>query len=512
VTRALLSVSDKTGLVEFARTLEARGVELISTGGTATHLRSAGFTVIDVSALTLMPEMLDGRVKTLHPAIHGGLLAQRDLPDHMATLATHGIGLIDILVVTLYPFEQTLASGASRDEIIEQIDIGGPAMIRSAAKNGDHVTVIVDPADYAKVSASLDEKSTVPHALRRTLAAKAFARTASYDAAIAAWLAREEADFPFPAYLLGATQRQSLRYGENAHQRAAVYHYDTGIAGAIMHQGKELSYNNFNDSSAAWELVQEFTAPAVALIKHANPCGVAIAGDVVQAFTKALACDPQSAYGGILATNCPLTADLVRALGSLFLEVIIAPEIEAEALTLLAAKKNLRVLSVAQNAATQQSPLAALRISSISGGLLLQTRDDTLLGEDALRTVTQRTATPQQLEDLRFAFAVAKHVKSNAIVIAKDGATIGIGAGQMSRIDSVRIACDKARAAGLSTTGAVLASDAFFPFADNVDASHAAGVDAVIQPGGSLRDPEVIAAANAAGMVMVFAGMRHFRH
>lgn len=507
VMRALISVSDKTGIEAFARFLAGKGVELLSTGGTATLLRAAGLAVKDVSEHTGFPEMLDGRVKTLHPMVHGGLLGRRDMASHREVMAAHQIAPIDLLVVNLYPFEQTLARGAAIEDIIENIDIGGPAMIRSAAKNHDAVTVIVDAADYAVVQEAM-EAGDIPQVLRSQLAGKAFARTASYDAVIAGWFAQQAGD-GWPDYMLGASKQQVLRYGENAHQNAAVYGYGAGVAGAEQLQGKALSYNNLNDTDAAWQLVQEFDAPAVALIKHANPCGVAVGAHATEAFTKALACDPVSAYGGILATNRSVDAALVAAIGTLFLEVIIAPDVDENARTLLATKKNLRVL-VVKDATT--APLMAVQVKSISGGLLVQTPDDVLMDDAALKTVTQTGASDAQLADMRFAFAVAKHVKSNAIVLAKDGATIGIGAGQMSRIDSVRIACDKASQAGLSTQGAVLASDAFFPFADNVDAAHGAGVVAVIQPGGSMRDPEVIAAADAVGIAMVFAHTRHFKH
>ena len=518
VRRALISVSDKTGVVEFARFLVGRGVEIVSTGGTAVALREAGIAVVDVSAHTGFAEMLDGRVKTLHPMIHGGLLGRRDDAAHVATMEAHGIAPIDMLVVNLYPFEATLLratrSGAASAEdvkdIIENIDIGGPAMIRSAAKNFDAVTVIVDHADFARVRDAM-EAGEIPQALRQQLAGKAFARTAAYDGAIAQWFAAQGTD-GWPEFLLGAKKQQVLRYGENAHQQAVLYGYGTGVAGAVQLQGKELSYNNLNDTDAAWQLVSEFDVPAVALIKHANPCGVAIGVDATEAFTKALACDPVSAYGGILAVNMVVDAALVRAIGSLFLEVIIAPGVSDEAKALLAAKKNLRVLTVELPLTLPSPPVGArVQVKSISGGLLMQTADDILV-EGELKPVTQTVASEAQLTDMRFAFAVAKHVKSNAIVLARDGATIGIGAGQMSRIDSVKIAVEKARVAGLSTQGAVLASDAFFPFADNVEAAHGAGVAAVIQPGGSMRDGEVIAAADAVGMVMVFATTRHFKH
>ncbi len=506
ITRALISVSDKTGLLPFVQFLAGKGVEILSTGGTAQMLRDAGVAVKEVSEHTGFPEMLDGRVKTLHPTVHGGILGRRDVDAHVAAMDAHSIAPIDLVVVNLYPFEATLARGASAEESIENIDIGGPAMVRSAAKNHDSVTIIVDPAAYALVQHEMEPKGEVGEQVRRRLAAKAFARTASYDAMIAQWMAGYGGD-GWPAYLLGAEKAQVLRYGENAHQSAALYVYGGGVAGASQLQGKELSYNNLNDTDAAWQLVQEFSVPAVALIKHANPCGVAEGADVTDAFRKALACDPVSAYGGILATNRAVDATLVQAIGSLFLEVIIAPEVTEEAKALLAAKKNLRVLVVTNDAVRPMR-----EIKTISGGILVQSADDMLMDESALKPVTKAAINAQQLADMRFAFAVAKHVKSNAIVLVKEGATIGIGAGQMSRIDSVRVACDKAAAAGLSTEGSVLASDAFFPFADNVDAAHKAGVSAVIQPGGSMRDPEVIEAAEKYGIAMVFAGTRHFRH
>lgn len=516
LTRALISVSDKEGLLPFATFLAAQGIEILSTGGTAKFLTHAGIAVIDVSTYTGLAEMLDGRVKTLHPKIHGGLLARRELPEHQEQMAKHNIAPIDLLVVNLYPFEQTIARSDDAQEIIENIDIGGPALIRGAAKNFAHVTVVVESCDYAHVmDAMAQHYNAVPYALKQSLAAKAYARTASYDSAIALWFAAKmvnsDAKKPYagdgwPEFLLDARKHQVMRYGENPHQKAALYRTRSayGVAASMQHQGKELSYNNINDTDAAWQLVQEFSTPAVVLIKHANPCGVAIGKTAADAFVRALACDNISAFGGILASNQSVDKALVDAIGSLFLEVIIAPHISDEALFLLQAKKNLRVLT---------APLGiepAMQIKAISGGYLVQSSDDALM--DALQCVSKIEADEQQIADMRFAFAVAKHVKSNAIVIAKDGATIGIGAGQMSRVDSVRVACDKAARAGLSTKDAVLASDAFFPFADNVEVAHAAGVSAVIQPGGSMRDADVIAAADEVGMVMAFTGMRHFRH
>lgn len=516
ITRALISVSDKEGLLPFATFLKAQGIEILSTGGTAKFLIHAGIDVTDVSAVTGVPEMLDGRVKTLHPKIHGGLLARRELSEHREQMVEHGIAAIDMLVVNLYPFEQTVARSDDAEEIIENIDIGGPALIRGAAKNFAHVAVVVESCDYAEVmDAMAQHNNAVPYGLKRSLAAKAYAKSASYDSAIALWfaenLARADGENLYegdgwPEFLLDARKQQVMRYGENPHQLAALYRTRSvfGVASAAQHQGKELSYNNINDTDAAWQLVQEFSAPAVVLIKHANPCGVAIGANAAEAFVRALACDNVSAFGGILATNQTVDKALVEAIGSLFLEVIIAPHIADDARQLLQAKKNLRVLT---------APLGienAMQIKTISGGYLVQTSDDKLM--ESLHCVSKIAASEQQIADMRFAFAVAKHVKSNAIVIAKDGATLGIGAGQMSRVDSVRVACDKAARAGLTTKGAVLASDAFFPFADNVEVAHAAGVSAVIQPGGSMRDAEVIAAADAVGMVMAFSGMRHFRH
>lgn len=514
IRRALISVSDKTGLLPFARFLSEQGVELLSTGGTAKTLRDAGLAVKDVSEHTGFPEMLDGRVKTLHPMIHGGLLGRRDLPAHREAMEAHRIAPIDLLIVNLYPFEETVARGAAAEDCIENIDIGGPGMIRSAAKNHEDVAVLVDPADYARIEQELhDHKGATTLELRRELAAKAFTRTASYDMAIANWFAAHSGD-AFPQTLLvRAERRQALRYGENPHQQAAFYAVGAstpGIAGAAQLQGKELSYNNINDTDAAFELVSEFTShAAVAIIKHANPCGVAVGGTAEEAFRKALACDPVSAYGGILALNRPLDVALVEALGALFLEVIIAPDASPEAKELLAKKKNLRLLVTG---AMPDAGAPGVTLRSVSGGILAQTRDAALLDASNLRCVTRRAPSQAETDAMHFAFTVAKHVKSNAIVLARDGATIGIGAGQMSRIDSTRIAGWKAAEARLATEGAVLASDAFFPFADNVERAAEMGIRAIIQPGGSIRDEEVIAAADAHGMAMLFTGMRHFRH
>jgi phosphoribosylaminoimidazolecarboxamide formyltransferase/IMP cyclohydrolase len=520
IKRALISVSDKSGLIDFARTLAARGVALISTGGTAKTLSQAGLDVADVASVTGFPEMLDGRVKTLHPAIHGGILARRDVPAHLGAIKAHNIAPIDLVVVNLYPFAQTRARGGDFDECLENIDIGGPALIRAAAKNHDGVAVVTDPGDYAAILAEMaahDGATTL--ALRRKLAGLAFARTAAYDADVSAWFAKLEGEkFP-PVVAVAGTLKEKLRYGENPHQAAAFYLSAAkrpGIATTTQLQGKELSFNNLNDTDAAYECVAEFEPPAVAIIKHANPCGVATGSDLRDAYQKALACDPVSAFGGIIAVNRPLDAAMVEAIGKLFLEVIIAPEVTDEAKALLAKKQNLRLLS----AGALPDPRApGMTLRSLAGGYLLQTRDDGRIGDNDLKVVTKRAPTAAERADLLFAFRVAKHVKSNAIVYAKHGATVGIGAGQMSRVDSARIAAHKAeesgKAAGLKVSpaiGSVVASDAFFPFADGLEAAIAAGATAVIQPGGSVRDNDVIAAADKAGIAMVFTGMRHFRH
>jgi phosphoribosylaminoimidazolecarboxamide formyltransferase/IMP cyclohydrolase len=521
IRRALLSVSDKSGLVEFARYLEACGVELISTGGTAAALRDAGLKVREVSDLTGFPEMMDGRVKTLHPKVHGGLLALRDKPDHAQAMQVHGIGAIDLLVSNLYPFEQTVAKGASAEACVENIDIGGPAMIRSAAKNHAYVTVVVDPHDYAAVIAEMSEEGgATTFKLRRMLAARAYARTAAYDTAIAGWFGRET-DNPFPQRLgIVAERHQVLRYGENPHQQAAYYlsgERRRGIGTAEQVQGKELSYNNLSDADAAYELVAEFdpkTSAAVAIIKHANPCGVGVGGNLVEAYRKAFRCDPVSPFGGIIALNRPLDGETAEEISKILTEVIIAPDADLAARAIIGRKKNLRLL-LAHGLPDPAAPGMTLR--SIGGGYLLQSRDSGRPSE--FKTVTRRAPAAQELADLKFAFTVCKHVKSNAIVYVKDGATVGIGAGQMSRVDSSRIAArkaaDAAEAAGLKeplTAGSVVASDAFFPFADGLLAAAEAGATAVIQPGGSVRDDEVIAAANDKGLAMVFTGMRHFRH
>ncbi|MGQ9366549.1 bifunctional phosphoribosylaminoimidazolecarboxamide formyltransferase/IMP cyclohydrolase [Azospirillum sp. ST 5-10] len=518
IARALISVSDKTGLVALGQALAARGVEILSTGGSAQRLAEAGVPVKEVSAHTGFPEIMDGRVKTLHPRIHGGILARRD--DHAEAMAAHDIPGIDLVVVNLYPFEATVAKGASYDDCVENVDIGGPAMIRAAAKNHDFVAVVTDPADYEALLAELERTDGgTTLALRRTLAQRAYARTAAYDAAISQWLAGQLGETFPPRHTLSGALAQTLRYGENPHQQAAFYVTGAarpGVATAIQLQGKELSYNNLNDTDAAFELVAEFERPAVAIIKHANPCGVAEGDSLVDAYRLALRCDPVSAFGGIIALNRPLDADTAAEVAKLFAEVVIAPDADDAARAVLASKKNLRVLL------TKDMPDPAepgMMVKQLSGGFLLQNRDAGRVAAADLKVVTKRAPTDRELADLLFAFRVAKHVKSNAIVYAKDGATAGIGAGQMSRVDSARIAAIKAAeaatAAGLAeplTRGSVVASDAFFPFADGLLAAAEAGVTAVIQPGGSIRDGEVIAAADEKGLAMVFTGMRHFRH
>jgi phosphoribosylaminoimidazolecarboxamide formyltransferase/IMP cyclohydrolase len=520
ITRALISVSDKTGLLDFARALAAREVELISTGGTAQAIGAAGLKVKDVASVTGFPEMLDGRVKTLHPAVHGGILARRDVPAHLQAIARHDIAPIDLVVVNLYPFAATRARGADYEDCLENIDIGGPALIRAAAKNHDGVAVVTDPADYPALLAEMAQHNgATSYALRRRLAGLAFARTAAYDAEVSRWFAELEGEaFPVIGAWAGEL-RQRLRYGENPHQQAAFYVTTPprpGIATARQLQGKELSYNNLNDTDAAYELVAEFAEPAVAIIKHANPCGVATGASLRAAYDRALACDPVSAFGGIVAVNRPLDEATADALAKLFLEVVIAPEVTPGAKDLLGRKQNLRLL---ETGSLPDPAAPGMVLRSLSGGYLLQTRDNGRIAASDLRPVTKRAPTAAELADLLFAFRVAKHVKSNAIVYAKGGATVGIGAGQMSRVDSARIAAWKAeesgRAAGLAESpakGAVVASDAFFPFADGLEAAVAAGATAVIQPGGSVRDQEVIDAADKAGLAMVFTGMRHFRH
>ena len=524
VKRALLSVSDKSGLVQLARALARHGVELVSTGGTAKALREAGLEVRDVSELTGFPEMMDGRVKTLHPMVHGGLLAVRDDEAHCAAMDEHGIGAIDLVVVNLYPFEATVARGAARDEVIENIDIGGPSMVRSAAKNHAFVAIVTDPADYGRLVEELDgNDATTSLGFRKYLAAKAFAATAAYDSAIAQWFAFADQGAMFPATLpLTMKRGPELRYGENPHQKAALYlpagPHARGIAQAEQVQGKALSYNNYNDADAALELVAEFSGgdPACVIVKHANPCGVATASSLLRAYEEALACDPVSAFGGIVALNAPLTGETAEAIAAIFTEVVIAPDADDDARAVFAKKKNLRLLLTGDLPDPHRPGLA---LKSIAGGYLLQSRDNGRIGRDDLRVVTKRAPTEQELADCLFAWTVAKHVKSNAIVYAKAGATAGIGAGQMNRLESARIAAwkakDAAEKAGWAeprTIGSAVASDAFFPFADGLLAAVEAGASAVIQPGGSIRDDEVIAAADEAGLAMVFTGMRHFRH
>ncbi len=520
--RALISVSDKTGLAELAHALAAAGVELLSTGGTARRLRDEGLDVRDVSEITGFPEMMDGRVKTLHPKVHGGLLALRDEPEHLAAMEAHGIGPIDLLVVNLYPFEATVASGASAPEVIENIDIGGPAMIRAAAKNHRFVGVVTDPEDYPGVIAEVEAVGGLSHGTRRRLASVAYARTAAYDAAVSAWFAREGAEGTPRRRAFSGRLAQTLRYGENPHQEAAFYtdgSESPGVATATQHQGKALSYNNINDTDAAFRLVSEFDpaeGPAIAIIKHANPCGVARGASFAEAFTRAFDCDRTSAFGGIVALNGTLDGDTARAISEIFTEVVIAPEASEEAKEVFAAKRNLRLLTTG-GLPDPAAPRLAVR--QVSGGWLVQDDDVGRVSALDLEVVTKRAPTDAQVADMLFAWTVAKHVKSNAIVYAKAGRTVGIGAGQMSRVDSSTIAALKARRMagelGLPespATGSVVASDAFFPFPDGLLAAAEAGAVAVIQPGGSVRDTEVIVAADEAGLAMIFTGMRHFRH
>ncbi|MEQ8410282.1 MAG: bifunctional phosphoribosylaminoimidazolecarboxamide formyltransferase/IMP cyclohydrolase [Erythrobacter sp.] len=535
IQRALLSVSDKTGLADLGKALAARGVELVSTGGTARTLRDAGLEVRDVSDLTGFPEMMDGRVKTLHPKVHGGLLALRDNAEHRAAMAEHDIGAIDLVVVNLYPFEATVAKGADRAEIIENIDIGGPSMVRSAAKNHGAVTILTDPADYGALIAEIEAlDGATSEAFRIRMAGKAYARTAAYDAAIANWFAFADAfTHPLGTEALAATpfvetmplafrREDTLRYGENPHQQAAIYVPQLigapGVPQAKQLQGKALSYNNLNDADAALELAAEFAGqdPAVVIVKHANPCGVAQGTSLLEAWEAALACDSVSAFGGIVAVNSELDGATAEAIAAIFTEVVIAPAVSAEAREVFARKKNLRLLECGALPDPRREGFA---MKSIAGGMLIQGRDNgAVCGED-LRVVTQRSPSEQELKDCLFAWTVARHVKSNAIVYVKDGATAGIGAGQMNRRDSARIAAIKAREAAETygwdearTKGSAVASDAFFPFADGLLAAAEAGATAVIQPGGSIRDEKVIAAADEAGLAMVFTGMRHFRH
>jgi phosphoribosylaminoimidazolecarboxamide formyltransferase/IMP cyclohydrolase len=520
IERALISVSDKTGLVELGKALAGYGVVILSTGGSAKSLREAGVEVIEVSDHTGFPEIMDGRVKTLQPSIHGGILARRTDTGHAKALSDHKIATIDLVVSNLYPFEATVAGGADFATCVENIDIGGPALIRASAKNHDFVTIVVDPADYKSVLGELAaHKGATTLALRRKLAAKAYARTASYDSAIAGWFAKQQGDV-FPERLtLSAERVQTLRYGENPHQQAAFYSDGSkrpGVATARIVQGKELSYNNIGDTEAAYECVAEFKDPAVVVIKHANPCGVAVAKDQFSAYQRAYQCDPVSIFGGIVALNTTLEAKTAEELATLFLEVVIAPDATKEALEIFARRRNVRVLL----AGTLPDPnTAGMTLRSVAGGYLFQTRDNGHVARSDLKIVTKRAPTPREIDDMLFAFTVCKHVKSNAIVYAKDGATVGIGAGQMNRRDSSRIAAIRAAEAGETAglaqspaVGSVVASDAFFPFADGLLAAADAGATAVIQPGGSMRDKEVIEAADKAGLAMVFTGMRHFRH
>ena len=523
IRRALISVADKAGLVELAKALDGQGVEILSTGGTARALRDAGLAVKDVSEYTGFPEMMDGRLKTLHPHVHGGLLAIRGNAEHDAAAAAHGIAPIDLLVVNLYPFEATAAKGAPFADCIENIDIGGPAMIRAAAKNHVAVTVVVDPDDYGRVLEAMRSHGGATTAdLRKMLAAKAYARTAAYDAAIGSWFADQVGERAPRWRSIAGILAQELRYGENPHQWAAFYKTGErrpGVATAVQHQGKELSYNNLGDADAAIELIAEFDpriAPAVAIIKHANPCGVALGPTLAEAYRKALRCDPVSASGGIIALNGTIDAATAREITGIFTEVVVAPEATGEAKAIFAEKKNLRLLTTG---ALPDPRAEGVTFRSLAGGLLVQSRDKAVVDDLTLKVVTRRQPTPRELVDLRFAFRVAKHVKSNAIVYVRDGATVGIGAGQMSRVDSARIAALKAAEAAKAvgeaeplTRGSVVASDAFFPFADGLLAAAEAGATAAIQPGGSVRDDEVIEAADEAGLAMVFTGRRHFRH
>ena len=523
IRRALISLSDKTGVEELVTALSGAGVELVSTGGTAARIRELGASVRDISDLTGFPEMMDGRVKTLHPKVHGGLLAVRDNDEHVAAMEEHGIGAIDLVVVNLYPFEATVAKGAPRDEIIENIDIGGPSMVRSAAKNHDHVAIVTDPADYEALIEQIDRQGGTDLQFRRMLAAKAYARTAAYDSMIASWFAfaDQQQAYPNTRFIVG-TKSAELRYGENPHQKAALYlplgPSTPGVAQARQVQGKELSYNNLNDANAALELVAEFRdgPPTVVIVKHANPCGVASGESLLGAWHDALACDSVSAFGGIVAVNRKLDGATAEAICDIFTELVVASDADEAAIATFARKKNLRLLLTGS---LPDPARGGQTVSVIAGGLLFQDRDNGMLTRDMLRVVTRREPTEQELKDCLFAWAVAKHVKSNAIVYAKDGVTAGIGAGQMNRRDSARIAAIKAREAAEkygwaqpNTVGSAVASDAFFPFADGLLAAAEAGATAIIQPGGSMRDDEVIAAADEADLAMVFTGMRHFRH
>ena len=523
VRRALISLSDKTGLEELAAGLAKHGVEIVSTGGTAAKLRDFGASPRDISEVTGFPEMMDGRVKTLHPKVHGGLLGVRDNPEHAAAMIEHGIAPIDLVVVNLYPFLSTVMSGADRDTVIENIDIGGPSMVRSAAKNHAFVAIVTDPADYAALLEQLDANGGTTLELRKRLAAKAYALTAAYDSTISQWFAFADQGERWPAsWTRASTLKMPLRYGENPHQQAALYlpvgPAARGVAQAEQIQGKELSYNNLNDANAALELAAEFRAgpPTVVIVKHANPCGVATRDTLVDAWAEALACDSVSAFGGIVATNRPLDAATAEAISQIFTEVVVAPDADDAARAIFAKKKNLRLLLTGE---LPDPARAGQTLAIIAGGILVQDRDNGMITREQLKCVTKRQPTEQELRDCLFAWTVAKHVKSNAIVYARNGATAGIGAGQMNRRDSARIAAAKAREAAETngwneprTVGSAVASDAFFPFADGLLAAAEAGATAVIQPGGSIRDDEVIAAADGAGLAMLFTGMRHFRH
>ncbi|MFL6763077.1 MAG: bifunctional phosphoribosylaminoimidazolecarboxamide formyltransferase/IMP cyclohydrolase [Sphingomicrobium sp.] len=524
VRRALISLSDKSGLAELAAGLARHGVDIVSTGGTAAKLRENGASVRDISELTGFPEMMDGRVKTLHPKVHGGLLGVRDNPEHAAAMEAHEIEPIDVVVVNLYPFLSTVMSGADRDTVIENIDIGGPSMVRSAAKNHKHVAIVTDPRDYGALLAELDEHDgSTTMGLRRRLAAKAFALTAEYDSTISQWFAFADQEERWPEkWTLSTTRKMSLRYGENPHQTAALYlpvgPAAHGVAQAEQVQGKELSYNNLNDANAALELVSEFreSEPTVVIVKHANPCGVATRGSLLEAWKEALACDSVSAFGGIVATNRSLDAETAEAITEIFTEVVVAPDADDHARAVFAKKKNLRLLLTGS---LPDPARGGTSLALIAGGLLVQDRDNGMVARDELKCVTKRQPTEQEIRDCLFAWTVAKHVKSNAIVYAKDGVTAGIGAGQMNRRDSSRIAAIRAREAAEAngwveprTVGSAVASDAFFPFADGLLAAAEAGATAVIQPGGSIRDQDVISAADQAGLAMLFTGMRHFRH
>ncbi len=518
---ALISVSDKTGIVEFARALHGQGVRLISTGGTAKLLAQEGLPVTEVAEVTAFPEMLDGRVKTLHPKVHGGLLARRDLPEHMAALQAHGIDTIDLLVVNLYPFEATVARpGCTLEDAIENIDIGGPAMVRSAAKNWKDVAVLTDASQYPKVIEELKTEGKVSQRTRFALAVAAFNRISNYDGAISDYLSSVQeggARSAFPGQAnMQFVKLQDLRYGENPHQQAAFYRDPHPAPGSLVTasqlQGKELSYNNIADADAAWECVKSFAAPACVIVKHANPCGVAVGHDALAAYAKAFKTDPTSAFGGIIAFNRPVDLAAAQAVSKQFVEVLMAPDFSPEALDLLKAKANVRVLRIELPAGGRDAARNALDIKRVGSGLLVQTADNRELAAAELKVVTKKQPTPQEIEDLLFAWTVAKYVKSNAIVFCKGGMTMGVGAGQMSRLDSARIASIKAQHAGLSLQGTAVASDAFFPFRDGLDVVVDAGASCVVQPGGSMRDQEVIAAADERGVAMVFSGVRHFRH